>query len=236
MLVVYDHEERRVANFRISPDGLERSLDQRFAFFHVMIRVLVAGGEGGLPIAARRICKPGLDETVRGKIVILTGRKKVIHVGAKEIALSRKPVKRGGHRRIVIVNYRVELIFRQALINRRGQVSPIDSHVDPPDRRCSVHERSVWKSRPWHRGKPAVAHAKLLSEPSQYWQGPRRKAFHNPVRIAGIPSLPLVTSDEAVHRWLVHHRCRWVAVELSQRIETRVPGIRREISRIARIA
>src|SRR5260370_25996297 len=111
MLVVYDHEERRVANFRISPDGLERSLDQRFAFFHVMIRVLVAGGESGLSIAARRICKSGFDETVGGKIVVLAGGKKIIHVGAQKIPLSPKPVKRGGHRRIRIVNYTVMPIF-----------------------------------------------------------------------------------------------------------------------------
>src|SRR6266852_4002682 len=207
MLVVHDHKQRRVANFRISPNGLERSLDQRFTLFHIMIRVLVAGGESGLSIAARRICKPWLDETVGGKIVILTRGKKIIHIGAKEIAFSRKPVKRGGHRRIVIVNYRVELVFRQALINRGGQVSPIDSHVDSSNRRCGVHERSVRKSWPRHRGKPAVAHAKLLRQSSQYRQGLRRKAFHNPVRIAAISSLPLVASDEAVHRWLVHYRC-----------------------------
>src|SRR5260370_22977851 len=132
MLVVHDDEERRVANFRIYSDGLERSLDQRFAFFHVMIRVLVAGGESGLSIAARRICKSGFDETVGGKIVVLAGGEELIPVGAQVIAPSRKPVKLGSHRLILIVNYTSELIFRPVLPYHGSHASTLDYHFDPP--------------------------------------------------------------------------------------------------------
>src|SRR6266478_4227711 len=111
MLIVDDYEQSGVSHLGISPNGFESPLNERLARFYIVIGMLVAGGKGRLPIAARRIRKAWLEETIRGKIIVIASRKKIVNERAEKVLLPGKPVESRCHRGIMVVDDRVQLVF-----------------------------------------------------------------------------------------------------------------------------
>src|SRR5258708_24348616 len=115
VLVVDDHEQSGVADLGVSPNGLENGLDEGFAFLHIVIGVLVAGGKGGLAIATGRICKTRLEETIGREIVVGAGWKKIIIERTKKIGIPGEAVEGRSHGGMLGVKYGGELSRREQL-------------------------------------------------------------------------------------------------------------------------
>src|SRR5260370_12399482 len=111
MLIIDDYKQSGVSHLGISPNGFESPLDERLARFYIMIRMLVAGGKGWLAIATSRIRKAWLQETIRGKIIVIASREKIVNERTEKVFFPSKPVERRCHRGIVVVDDGVQLVI-----------------------------------------------------------------------------------------------------------------------------
>ena len=164
VLVIDDHKKRGVAKLCISPNGVENSLNERLALFYVVVGMLVAGGIGRVSIAARRIRKPRLDETVGRKIISSASRKKVIIERAEEIGIAGEAVEGHGHTGILIIKDGVDFVLGESFVDSCGHVAPIDAHIHAAHGSRAVDEGAIRKSGAGHGGKPVVANTKLLRQ------------------------------------------------------------------------
>src|SRR5258707_14242470 len=92
VFIVDDYEQSGVSHVGISPNSFESPLDERLTRFYIVIGMLVACGKGRLAIAACRIRKTWLQETIRGKIIVIASCEKIVNERTEKIFLPGKPV------------------------------------------------------------------------------------------------------------------------------------------------
>src|SRR5258708_33911443 len=90
VLVIHDHQQRRLAQFLLRPDGVEHVANQDFALLDIVIRMLIACGEeavcGG--VLAPRIAR--LYEAVPPQQILFLNRKEILTPPKKEALLSHR--------------------------------------------------------------------------------------------------------------------------------------------------
>src|SRR5450631_365373 len=235
MLIVNDGEESGIANFGIFPHSLENGLNEGFAFAHVVVGMLITGGEGTMETVGRGVCETRLEEAVGGKVIVVAGGNEVVNEGTEEILVAGEAVEGGGHGGIVVVDDGVELVFGEALVDGGGEVAPVDAHVHAADGGGGVHEGAIGEGGSRDGGKPAVKDAELLGQGGEYREGLGGETFHDAVGVFGISGFVFVAADETVHDGIFADCGGGVAVELGEDVETGVAWVGGEVTGETRV-